>query len=173
MAKTEKLAVSFGIRDASKYLDKEHGIDVSEMRIRSLVRQHEIFLKDEGTRKVKAADSEIAIWKISRAALDVYAAAYKSGNIRSTGGGVGGAKLYRISLTTEQYTQLREFCVAQGIPEPARPKYYNQSKKAKAARAAARNGDGVDEGDDETEWDEEDGEDLEAMLQEPENTQAA
>jgi hypothetical protein len=136
---------TLGIREASKYLDSL-GVDVSEMRVRSLVRQHEIFTKptvpgDDSTKgavKSKSPNSDIELWHINKSALDRYAAAYLRGDVRANGGGgPGGAKFYRISLTSDQLATLREFCQANGISEPVRPKYYNNSKKAKAARAKA------------------------------------
>lgn len=115
---------TFSIRSAARYL-QDNGADIGEMRMRTLVRQHDIFSNDPNTRKSKADDNELETWKISQSALDQYLEARKNGTVRSN----TGSKAYKLTLSAEQFAKAREVLAAAGLPEPAR---LNKTSKAKA-----------------------------------------
>lgn len=133
-----KPITTYSLRGASQYLATK-GVDVSELRMRTLVRQHEIFVQDENTAKQATGDTEVQTWRVSQPALDAYAKAAASGGVRTS----TGAKAYKVSLTTEQLAELRDWCAARSIAEPERANKTYTGKKGKSAPAGA----GVPEGE--------------------------
>lgn len=122
---------TFTLRGASQYLATKD-VDVSELRMRTLVNQHEIFKNDTDTAKLPNGDTASLVWRVSQKALDNYVKAAKAGDIRTS----TGAKAYKVNLTTEQLEQLRSFCASHGIAEPVRAnKTY--TKKGKPATNGA------------------------------------
>lgn len=110
------MAKTFTLRGSSQYLHDKHGLDISELRMRTLVNQHEVFAKDENTSKQKG-ETEQMIWRVSQKALDDYAKVAKTtGSTRST----TGAKAYKVSVTTEQLASLRAWAQANGVADPER-----------------------------------------------------
>lgn len=132
--KNTPIVQSFSIRGGARYL-QDNGVDIGEMRLRTLLRQHEIFVQDPDTTKSKQGDSELELWKISQTALDKYIDAAKKGTIRTT----SGAKAYRVNLTADQLAELRTWTSERGIAEPVRA---NKAYQAKGKLSA----DGVGEG---------------------------
>lgn len=124
-----KAPETFSIRGAARYLETL-GVEVGEMRIRTLLRQHEIFTKDPNTTKAKLGDSEVETWAVSKAALDQYAAAAKGGQVRTS----SGAKAYRVNATAEQLEKLRKFAADNGMGEPVRAnKAYTKKSNSPAS----------------------------------------
>ena len=126
MAKEVK---TYTLRGASQFLATK-GVDVSELRMRTLVRQHEIFTNDPNTAKAATGDTEVQTWRVSEPALLAYAQAAASGNVRTS----TGAKAYKITLTTEQLASLRAWASANGVAEPVR------ANKAYTKKSSAENG---------------------------------
>ena len=120
---------TFSLRGASQYLQTK-GVDVSELRMRTLVHQHEIFVNDPDTAKQKTReDSEVKQWYVSQKALDQYVKAAANGAVRTS----TGAKAYRLNLTAEQLESVRKFAVDNGIAEPVRAnKTYTKKTKPAA-----------------------------------------
>lgn len=117
----------FSIRGGARYL-QDNGVDVGEMRLRTLLRQHAIFVNDPNTTKSKQGDSELELWQVSKVALDAYIAAVKTGGVRTT----SGSKVYRVTLSAEQLASLRTWCAANGVAEPVRANKAYTGKKAPA-----------------------------------------
>ena len=133
---------NLNIRAAARYL-QDHGVDVGEMRMRSLIRTHPVFTAQavpgeetsQGAFKTKTGNSEIETWEVKPSALDAYVEAVKSGTVRNAG---NGKKFYRIQLDGAQYDALRQWASANGIAEPERAnKNQNKSGKGKAAANGA------------------------------------
>lgn len=125
---------TFNLRDASKYLTGK-GVDVSELRMRTLVNQHEIFVNDPDTAKQTIGDSESKQWRVSQKALDQYLKAAAAGTVRTT----TGAKAYKISVTAEQLASLRDWAQAHGVADPARAnKTYTKKGKGEAPEGNAQ-----------------------------------
>lgn len=119
---------TFSLRGASQYLATK-GVEVSELRMRTLVHQHEIFVNDPNTQKTTTReDSATKQWFVSQKALDEYAKAAEKGTVRAT----NGAKAYKISVTAEQLASLREWAKANGVAEPdrANKSYVKKTKPA-------------------------------------------
>jgi hypothetical protein len=140
----EPTAPTYDIRRGARYL-QDNGIDVGEMRMRTLLRENDAFVSDPNTQKVKQGDSEIEKWVISQAALDAYIAARKSG----TGGRApSGAKMYKLALTQDEVAAMRA-----GTATPEQLVKWGEAlvsankNKSKAAAPAAQNGT-QDEGQD-------------------------
>lgn len=132
---------TLNIRAAARYL-QDKGVDVGEMRMRSLIRQHDAFTKlqtegdpqSAGAFKSKLPNSEIETWEIRPSALDRYIAAVQSGATRNAG---NGKKFYRIQLDAAQFEELRKWAEARGIPAPDRANKNQGNSKGKAAKASA------------------------------------
>lgn len=107
---------TYSVRGAARYLN-ERGVDVSEMRMRTLARQHEIFMSDPGTSMGAIGDSDVKQWRISESALKQYIEAVRKGTVRAT---ASGSKVYKISLNTEQLAELTEWAEARSIGAPVR-----------------------------------------------------
>lgn len=139
MAK-QPVVQNLNIRAAARYL-QDHGVDVGEMRMRSLIRQHPVFTRQavegdessQGAFKVKSGNSEIPVWEVKPSALDAYIEAVKSGASRNAG---NGKKFYRIQLDATQLGELRSWAQDRGISEPERANK-NQSKSTGKAKASA------------------------------------
>lgn len=125
-------AKTYSLRGASQYLTTK-GVDVSELRMRTLVHQHEIFVNDPDTQKAQTReDSATKQWFVSQKALDAYVKAAKEGAVRTS----TGAKAYKLSVTADQLASLRTWCAANGVAEPERAnKTY--TKKGKPATNGA------------------------------------
>lgn len=118
---------TYSLRGASQYLATK-GVEVSELRMRTLVRQHEIFVNDPNTEKAATGDTEVQTWRVSEKALNEYAKAAEKGTIRTS----TGAKAYKINVTADQLTELRAWAQAHGVAEPERANkaYTKKSKPA-------------------------------------------
>lgn len=153
------------IRDAVRYLERTHSLDLSEMRMRTLIREHPIFVEGPEPKPEKVKSGDMEKWAIPTGRLDAYAAAVRSGAMRAGGSGGGvraGGKVYKIRLDESQLAKMRTWCEQNGVEEPVAQTYYNKKSKAKKAALAAANGAaGTDLGLDD---DDEDDEDLEDLL---------
>jgi hypothetical protein len=127
---------TYSIRGAAAYC-QQHGVDVGELRIRTLARTHEIFMNDPNTSKQQIGDSDVEQWRISEKALNLFIEASKRGNVRA---GTAGNLTYKVSVNPEQLAALQSWCVANGVAEPKRANttYVSKSEQARRAR---KNGD--------------------------------
>lgn len=126
-----KEAKTYSLRGASQYLATK-GVDVSELRMRTLVNQHEIFVNGGAYKAPVRDDSASQQWYVKQDALDAFAKAAEAGNVRSS----TGAKAYKINLTAEQLEGVRQWAAANGVAEPVRAnKTY--AKKGKPATDGA------------------------------------
>lgn len=155
------------IRDAVRYLERTHSIDLSEMRMRTLIKEHPLFIEGPEPKPEKVKSGDMEKWAIPTGRLDAYATAVKNGTMRASGSGGGvraGGKVYKIRLDETQLANIRKWCEQNGVEEPVAQTYYNKKNKAKKAAAAAN---GVDAGDLGLD-DDEDDEDLEDLLDDEE-----
>lgn len=128
MAKEVK---TYTLRGASQYLATK-GVDVSELRMRTLVNQHEIFVNGGAYKGLTREDSAVQQWFVKQDALDAYAKAAAAGTVKTS----TGAKAYKLNLNAEQLEQARQWAKANGIAEPVRAnKTY--TKKGKPATNGA------------------------------------
>lgn len=135
------VAENLNIRAATRYL-QDHGVDIGEMRMRSLIRQHPVFTTpsvagDEtsaGAFKAKTGNSEIETWEIKPSALDAYVTAVQSGTVRNSG---NGKKFYRIQLDGEQLSDLRAYASGKGYADFERA---NKNQGGKGKSKAKTNG---------------------------------
>ena len=123
---------TYSLRGASQFL-ATLGVDVSELRMRTLVNQHEIFVNDPLTRKDKTRDdSEVKQWFVSEPALREFAKVAAQGGVRTS----TGAKAYKVIVTADQLASLRAWAQANGVADPERSnKAY--TKKGKPAENGA------------------------------------
>lgn len=124
-----KAPVTYSIRKAARYLEDAHGIEIGELRMRTLARDNAIFTNDPNTEKAQVGDSEREEWRVSQKALDEYAKAVKAGGIRSSS---TGAKAWKINVDSAQLELLRKFCKDNGIAEPVRANKAYSAKKSVA-----------------------------------------
>ncbi len=119
---------NFTIRRAVRYLEDTHGIEVSELSLRSKLKTLDVFTADaENTFKGPSEGSDREEWHVGRVALDNFAQAVKSGGVRQTNS--DGAKAYKLSVNADQLAELRVWATGRGIAEPVRANKQYTSKK--------------------------------------------
>lgn len=119
---------TYSVRGAVRFLD-QHGVEVSEMRMRTLARNHEIFNTDPNTKMGYVNDSDVQQWRISEKALRSYVEAVRKGVVR---GNASGSKVYKISLNADQFSELVAWAKERNIAEPTRA--FKGTKKADRSR---------------------------------------
>lgn len=144
MAKTQPVA-NLSIRAAARYL-QDHGVDVGEMRMRSLIRTHAVFttpkvagdpsdpavIASKGAIKTKSGNSEIETWEVKTSALDEYIQAVQTGGVRNSG---NGKKFYRIQLDAPGLEDMRAYAQGKGYGDFDRANK-NQGNKKSGAKAS-------------------------------------
>jgi hypothetical protein len=102
--------VMFTIRQSVAYLHDQYGLtDVTPQAIRNAAKARDEFKTAGAVTNDVVEGTDITVLRLNKIALDAYAAARKSGKVRTGRGGAaaGAGVFYRVRLTNDQVAELR------------------------------------------------------------------